>query len=498
MVELLGQHLAERRTMASVHEDPRFSNPDAKKAIKTMKSALRATAKTSSFAERESRALEVANEAVRQFLQEELQELAGRFRAGAIVDGVAYVVYTPEPGTISYYSLCGALGVERFVLRQQDVRNGPTIDPVALAAGLVEGATPALAYSIAEGYAEHDMRQHFRTLRSARREPPSRSTLERMATRLGERAHRVASGIQGRLRRGEAPPEGSIGVSLGLDRTSAPMMELRALDAPPKPAPKRTKPRQRRAPLPFDVVFRMAYVGTVSFVDANGNALGVRRYAAPACDDPALLAAQMLRDVRAAVRREPNLVVGVVQDGAPEMWNVMRDALQPLVDEGLIDNWEEGIDRYHLLERLAEATKLTVPREAERTRIFGELISQFDDDDATIDLIETELTERRPWLSESKRDKLDEHLTYIANNKDRMRYATLRQAGLPVGSGVTESAAKTVIGHRAKRSGQRWSESGLRGVLALRAVHLSERLPRFWLSFSRRYAANIEPAAAAA
>jgi hypothetical protein len=289
-----------------------------------------------------------------------------------------------------------------------------------------------------------------------------------------------------------------MGVSLGLDRTSAPMMELRPPDAPPKPAPKRSKPRQRRAPPPFDVMFRMAYVGTVSYVDANGDALAVRRYAAPACDDPALLAAQMQKDVRAALRREPKLVVGVVQDGAPEMWNVMREALQPLVDEGLIEDWEEGIDRYHLLERLAEATQLVAPREAERAQIFGELISLFDDDDATIDLVETELTERRPWLSRAKREKLDEHLTYIANNKDRMRYATLREAGLPVGSGVTESAAKTVIGHRAKRSGQRWSESGLRGVLTLRAVHLSERLPRFWLKFSRRYAANIEPAAAAA
>lgn len=41
------------------------------------------------------------------------------------------------------------------------------------------------------------------------------------------------------------------------------------------------------------------------------------------------------------------------------------------------------------------------------------------------------------------RKKLWEHFTYVRNNKDRMRYTRLRVAGLPVGSGVTESTAKT-------------------------------------------------------
>ncbi|MEO8901784.1 MAG: hypothetical protein ABI488_08165 [Polyangiaceae bacterium] len=67
----------------------------------------------------------------------------------------------------------------------------------------------------------------------------------------------------------------------------------------------------------IDVNFRMAYVGTVSIVDEHGEALVTRRYAAPACDDAATLVAKMTADVRAAVRRDPNLAVGAVQDGAP-------------------------------------------------------------------------------------------------------------------------------------------------------------------------------------
>jgi hypothetical protein len=52
-----------------------------------------------------------------------------------------------------------------------------------------------------------------------------------------------------------------------------------------------------------------------------------------------------------------------------------------------------------------------------------------------------------------------DHLVYIATNKDRMRYVTLATSSLPIGSGVTESAARTVIGRRAKNSGQRCPDS---------------------------------------
>src|ERR1019366_637376 len=116
-------------------------------------------------------------------------------------------------------------------------------------------------------------------------------------------------------------------------------------------------PRGRwgRAPAPFDVNWRMGYVGTVSFVDAHGESLRTVRYAAAACDDPRELVVKMTADVRSALKRQPDLKVGIVQDGAHEMWNRTREGLQTLRGEGLLASWEEGIDRYHLLERIADA-----------------------------------------------------------------------------------------------------------------------------------------------
>ena len=75
-----------------------------------------------------------------------------------------------------------------------------------------------------------------------------------------------------------------------------------------------------------------------------------------------------------------------------------------------------------------------------------------------------------------------------------MRYATLRELGLPIGSGATESAARTLIGKRAKGSSRSWVEPRLRGVLTLRALRQSDRLSRFWSRFARRCTATVEAA----
>src|ERR1019366_4964008 len=362
----------------------------------------------------------------------------------------------------TYHGLCGPLEIRRPTHRQVGVRNGPIVVAMELAAGLVEGATPALAYNVAQGYAQHDMRAHKENLEAAHRVPPSRTTLERIATRLGGAAVDGAKKIEPVVRRAERVPEGTVAVSIGLDRTSVPMMEDRPADAAPKPERKRLRPRQRCAPAPFDVNWRMGYVGTVSFVDALGESLRTVRYAAAACDDPRELVVQMTADVRSALKRQPDL--------------------------------KEGIDRYHLLERIAAAMAIVEPEAEARKRKLDEWREGFDIQDSTIDRVEYFLRSRYSLAPEDKREALWDHLRFIGNNKDRMRYVTLRLAGLPVGSGVTESTCKTVFGQRTKRSGQRWRVPTLRGVVTLRALLQSERLPSFWQRLSLRYAANVEAA----
>jgi hypothetical protein len=324
-----------------------------------------------------------------------LQAIADSFGEELLVNGVAYRLH--EPGSDTYHGLCGPLEIKRPTHREVGVRNGPIVVAVELAARLVEGATPALAYSVAHGYAQHDMRAHKENLEAAHRVPPSRTTLERIATRLGAAAVDGATKIEPVVRRAERVPEGTVAVSNGLDRTSVPMMEDRPADAPPKPERKRLRPRQRRAPAPFDVNWRMGYVGTVSFVDALGESLRTVRYAAAACDDPRELVVQMTADVRSALKRQPDLKVGIVQDGAHQMWNRTREGLETLRSEGLLASWEEGIDRYHLLERIADAMAIVESDQEARKRKLDEWREGFDIQDSTIDRVEYFLRSATSW-----------------------------------------------------------------------------------------------------
>jgi len=309
-----------------------------------------------------------------------------------------------------------------------------------------------------------------------------------MAKRLAGAVSADVSRVERIAFRREKLPVNVRAVTVGVDRTSVPMAEALPPEASHE-TPKRKRPYVRKPPAPMAVNWRMAYVGTVCLVDEHGDAIKTYRWAATAADDPAELTARMGRQLATILQQAPHLQVGIVQDGAPEMWNLMREMLRPLERRGLVTHWLEAIDLPHVMERLGEAFALTRSGQTFLDRWKAELLES----DSAIDTIEAVLARNLGELEGNDRELLQEHLTYIENNKDRMRYALLRESGLPVGSGVTESTAKNVINMRTKRSGQRWSVEGLRAVLNLRALLKSDRLGRLWEVFSRRYAATVTP-----
>ena len=76
-------------------------------------------------------------------------------------------------------------------------------------------------------------------------------------------------------------------------------------------------------------------------------------------------------------------------------------------------------------------------------------------------------------LSAERRDKLDAAITYFANHKHQMHYSRYRKQSLPIGSGVTEAACKTLIKQRLCQSGMRWKDKGAGIVLSLRSLMLT-------------------------
>lgn len=59
-------------------------------------------------------------------------------------------------------------------------------------------------------------------------------------------------------------------------------------------------------------------------------------------------------------------------------------------------------------------------------------------------------------------------LGYLARRLDQIAYGTFRAEGLPIGSGIVESANKLVVEARLKGAGMRWAEPSVDPMLALR------------------------------
>jgi hypothetical protein len=76
-------------------------------------------------------------------------------------------------------------------------------------------------------------------------------------------------------------------------------------------------------------------------------------------------------------------------------------------------------------------------------------------------------------LPESIRDTV---LQYMDNNAHRMKYHEYRKQGLMISSGAIESAHRTVLQVRMKRSGQRWANQGCDNMVRLRVALKSNKM----------------------
>ena len=77
-------------------------------------------------------------------------------------------------------------------------------------------------------------------------------------------------------------------------------------------------------------------------------------------------------------------------------------------------------------------------------------------------------------------DAAQREINYLTHNLSRMQYASYRQQGLFIGSGVIEAGCKTVVAQRAKLSGMFWGVQGVEDVLTLRCQLLGGQIDLFW------------------
>jgi hypothetical protein len=388
-----------------------------------------------------------------------------------------------QPSAATYFGRWGKHRVEEPLYREVGVRNGPTIKPVELRAGIIEHMTPDLARVVGALSADEGSRALVRTLRTVGISAPSRAFLATRLSKMSAEIADAAAELEAATRRPEALPQAVASVSCGLDRMSVRMSE-NADDVSEAPPRSRTKPYVRKPPPPKEFHYRKAWVGSTSVYDVAGNELHTWRISAEADADPAMLADRVAADVAWVVESNPTASVLCIQDAAPELSATMKALERALpADTQAV----ELVDFEHLMGYLEDVVDACDPDDIRDMKGWfrGELLN----DDGAIDRILRNLRWKASQLRDgapAARDALAKAIRYIRRRKNKMRYASLHQDNRPIGSGATESTCWQMQ-QRVKRPGQSWEPEGLRGTLAVRALVLSDRWDSAWPHYAAKH-----------
>jgi len=151
-------------------------------------------------------------------------------------------------------------------------------------------------------------------------------------------------------------------------------------------------------------------------------------------------------------------------DGATWIWNSFSHHYPDAV---------EILDYYHATEHLDDVAKAWYGEDSDKAKCW----LQARELDLLCDCVEDVINSIRSWhpVDENAKEIRRVELGYFEKNKYRMLYASLKANGYHIGSGLVESACKTIVTQRLKQSGMRWSEPGAESMVHLRSFLLSDR-----------------------
>lgn len=370
------------------------------------------------------------------------------------IDGQKYRRNRKTPRDVA--TLFGKIKLRRCIY--QSVEPGqPGIAPLEQRLGMVAGAaTPALADEAARWQADLPQQQTRTILKERHGVSWADATLRKVVAAVAERyePHRGAAG-EARILELLKTAEKSSGkhaptLCAGRDGVMVPMR-------------------------PF---WQEASCATVSILDRRGERLGTVYLGQMPEPGQAALTAQLtslltetLRNWRGELPR-----LHYVTDAGTHPQDYYRYRLawmkHPRTGEKL--KWTWNVDFYHACERvsvLAEALFGSGP-EAEAWASKQRHVLKEKPQGASRVVQRAKALRRHRGLccsANAFRGACD----YLKKYSPHMNYAACQRQKLPIGSGITEAACKTIFAARFKLSGMRWGEEHSRHILHLRLIHKS-------------------------
>ena len=164
------------------------------------------------------------------------------------------------------------------------------------------------------------------------------------------------------------------------------------------------------------------------------------------------LKSQLSEAVAAVLEQRPELQLVKLADGAKDNWRFLTKGLRP--GEGV-----ELIDFFHASDHLSDALEAAYGKGSTQAKAqHKKYRTILRDEEGGVEKVIRALDYLKK--KHPRRAKLATELNYFRNNRHRMHYAAARAKHLPIGSGVTEAACKTLVTQRLKCSGMRWKTEG--------------------------------------
>ena len=320
----------------------------------------------------------------------------------------------------TYTTAAGPVTVERWLYRDRGDDSVSSVSPMEKRLGFVDAWTPKAAKQALWAVAQMTPQSAAETFKQLGSMTPSKSSLDRLPKKLSEVWEASREEHEAALRDGLVIPEGAVSVAVSIDGVLAPIEGGR------RPAEVRDAAAREGRISKGPAGYREVGCATLSFCDADGEMLGAIRMARAPEPHKRTLKASLAAELCAALRRNPALKIVKVADGVDDNWSFLTDELPDGV---------EALDFFHATEHLHAAIAAAYGDGTMKTRHRYEELREIlrDEPGGVLRVIRAleHLRKQHPRLEVIRRCA-----SYFRKHRHRMDYATLRNAGLPIGSGM--------------------------------------------------------------
>jgi hypothetical protein len=231
--------------------------------------------------------------------------------------------------------------------------------------------------------------------------------------------------------------------------------------------------------------YREAMVGNISLYDVSGK----RQHTVYIGEAPeygkGTFFQRLEKEISTVKKQFPDALYLGIADGAKNNWGFLEQHTS-----------RQLLDFFHVTEYLANVAYAAYPGKTEKPKReiwLNERCTHLKHEPKAVEEIisEMEKLSKKSSLTKTIKENLQTALTYFINHRHMMDYATHIEKNLPIGSGVTEAACKTLVKQRLCGSGMRWKDKGAKVILSLRALVQSKgRWQQFWANIDQ-YGAQI-------